>query len=112
MARNYHPNMIILLLRFQELLKVSDPDQYDDWGLFLETLRQVDEKEKNFLLNLFTIAIAFDGKISHFEKETVQAAFGNLYDAYQPRLIALIGHLKCGRLHAAAALCKLDFTAD
>jgi protein-S-isoprenylcysteine O-methyltransferase Ste14 len=112
MARNYHPNMIILLLRFQDLLQVSEPDQYDDWGLFLETLRQVDEKEKNFLLNLFTIAIAFDGKISHFEKATVQAAFGNQYDAYQPRLIALIGHLKSGRLHAAAALCKLDFTAD
>ena len=111
MARNYHPNMIILLLRFQDLLQINDDDHYDDWDLFLETLKKVNDKERNFLLNLFTIAISFDGKISHFEKDSIKSAYGTVYSLYQARLSQLIEHIKAGRLHAAAALCKLDFTA-
>jgi len=109
MARNYHPNMIILLLRFQDLLGVTNDDQYDDWDLFLETLKRVNQRERNFLLDLFTIAIAFDGKISHLEKDTVKKAYGDLYPIYQPRLLQLITNLRKGKLHAAAELCKLDF---
>jgi hypothetical protein len=111
MARNYHPNMIILLLRFQDLLQIDDDDHYDDWDLFLKTLLKVNDKERNFLLNLFTIAISFDGKISHFEKDSIKAAYGTVYNLYQERLSQLIEHIKAGRLHAAASLCKLDFTA-
>jgi len=110
MARNYHPNMIILLLRFQDLLQIDDDDRYDDWNLFLDTLKKVNDKERNFLLNLFTIAISFDGKISHFEKDSIKEAYGTVYDLYQSRLSQLIEHIKAGRLHAAANLCKLDFT--
>jgi hypothetical protein len=111
MARNYHPNMIILLLRFQDLMNVDNDDRYDDWSLFLETLKKVNDKERNFLLDLFTIAISFDGKISHFEKDSIKEAYGIDYGLYQSRLSQLIGHIKAGRLHAAAALCKLDFAA-
>jgi hypothetical protein len=111
MARNYHPNMIILLLRFQDLMHINKDDHYDDWDLFLETLLKVDDKERNFLLNLFTIAISFDGKISHFEKDSIKEAYGTNYNLYQSRLSQLIEHIKAGRLHAAADLCKLDFTA-
>jgi hypothetical protein len=111
MARNYHPNMIILLLRFQDLLNVDNDDRYDDWDLFLETFKKVNDKERNFLLNLFTIAISFDGKISHFEKDSIKEAYGTDYNLYQARLSKLIEHIKAGRLHAAAALCKLDFAA-
>ena len=110
MARNYHPNMIILLLRFQDLLQIDDDDRYDDWNLFLDTLKKVNDKERNFLLNLFTIAISFDGKISHFEKDRIKEDYGTVYDLYQSRLSKLIEHIKAGRLHAAANLCKLDFT--
>ncbi|HLX92228.1 MAG TPA: hypothetical protein VKR32_11120 [Puia sp.] len=112
MARNYHPNMIILLLRFQELLKIGENDHFDDWDLFLENLKKVNDMEKNFLLNLFTIAISFDGKISHFEKSAVKEAYGMSYSVYHPRLTQLIDHLHHGRLHAAAALCHLDFSPD
>jgi hypothetical protein len=111
MARNYHPNMIILLLHFQDLLNVDTDDRYDDWNLFLETLKIVNDKERNFLLDLFTIAISFDGKISHFEKDSIKQAYGTVYNLYQSRLSQLIEHIKAGRLHAAAALCKLDFAA-
>jgi hypothetical protein len=111
MARNYHPNMIILLLRFQGLLDVNKDDRYDDWALFLDTLKKVNDKERNFLLNLFTIAVSFDGKISHFEKDSIKEAYGTVYNLYQARLSQLIEYIKAGKLHAAAALCKLDFTA-
>jgi hypothetical protein len=110
LARNYHPNMIVLLLRLQHLLHLSKDHHYDDWGLFLQTLDRVSEKEKLFLLNLFTIAIAFDGRISHTEKDNMQSAYGKFYEQYQPRLNQLTDHLRSGRLNAAAALCKIDFT--
>ena len=64
MARNYHPNMIILLIRFQQLLGLQKEDKYDDWNLFLETLEPGVSEERNFLLDLFTVSAAFDGKLS------------------------------------------------
>ena len=110
LARNYHPNMIVLLLRFQHLLHLNKDHHYDDWDLFLEALRTASEKERYFLLNLFTIAVAFDGKISHIEAENMKDAYGTYYELYRPRLLQLTGHLHAGRLNAAAALCKIDFT--
>jgi hypothetical protein len=109
MAQNYHPNMIILLLRFQQILQITDENKYDDWDMFLDTLKKVSEKEKNFLLDLFTVAIAFDGKISELEKENFKAAYGEDYKLYYPRLLRLTQCLKEGRLNEALSLCRLDF---
>ena len=111
MAQNYHPNMIIILLRFQEILQVTEENKYDDWGLFLDTLRNVSAKERCFLLDLFTVAAAFDGRVSHLEEENLRSAYQQDYDLYYPRLMQLTQYLKDGRLNAALALCKLDFTA-
>jgi hypothetical protein len=111
MAQNYHPNMIVLLLRFQHLLHMNQDHQYDDWNLFLDTLKRVSEKERNFLLDLFTVAVAFDGKISKLESNNMKDAYGEYYGLYLPRLLELTKHLKAGKLHAAADLCKIDFTA-
>ncbi|MEP7255279.1 MAG: hypothetical protein ABI666_05855 [Ferruginibacter sp.] len=111
MTQNYHPNMIILLLRFQQLLNITEENRYDDWNLFLDTLNKVSKKEKNFLLDLFTIAAAFDGKLSRLEEDSLKAAYKEEHDLYYPRLLMLTEHLKHGRLNAAYALCKLDFTA-
>ena len=111
MAQNYHPNMIVLLLRFQQVLEVNEENKYDDWALFLDTLKQVDEEERYFLLDLFTVSAAFDGKLSELEEESLRSAYGAQYDIYYPRLIRLTGCLKEGRLNEALALCKLDFVA-
>ncbi|MES1160292.1 MAG: hypothetical protein ABUM51_06030, partial [Bacteroidota bacterium] len=141
LARNYHPNLIVLLLRWQHLLHLHKDHHYDDWDLFLQALRTAGEKERWFLLNLFTIAVAFDGRISHVEAvgmsrirafwnlarirqranvgpsdKTLPASFGlrdaygSYYEQYRPRLLQLTAHLHAGRLNAAAALCKIDFT--
>lgn len=108
MTQNYHPNMILLLMRFQQLLQITTADKYDDWNLFLQTLQQVSLKERYFLLDLFTVAAAFDGKLSTLETENLKAAYGNEYELYCPRLNKLTSHLKNGELNAALALCKLD----
>ena len=111
MARNYHPNMIILLMRFQEILQINDENRYDDWGMFLDTLKNVNDKERYFLLDLFTVSAAFDGKISHLKEDDLRAAYRDDYDHYYPRLLQLTQSLKDGQLNAALALCKLDFVA-
>jgi hypothetical protein len=111
MTQNYHPNMIILLLHFQQLLNITTENKYDDWSLFIETLHTVSEKERNFLLDLFTVSAAFDGKLSHLEEENLKAAYGKDYDLYYPRLMELTKCLKNGQLNAAFKLCKLDFVA-
>jgi hypothetical protein len=111
MAQNYHPNMIILLIRFQQILKITKPDKYDDWNIFVDTLQQVSEHERNFLLDLFTISAAFDGRLSNVESENLHTAYGKNYELYKPRLVRLTKELTTGRLHAALAECKLDFKA-
>lgn len=109
MTQNYHPNMVILLLRFQELLEIEEPDKYDDWQLFLDTLREVNESERNFLLDVLTVAAAFDGKLSPIEKEHLREAYQEDSGLYMKRLIDLTDHLKHGRLNAAFSICQLDF---
>jgi len=111
MSKNYHPNMIILLIRFQEILQITEENKYDDWDLFVDTLKNVTEKERNFLLDLFTVAAAFDGKLSSIELESLRSAYGKDHDLYKPRLLQLTKHLKEGQLNAALDLCKLDFIA-
>ena len=111
MTQNYHPNMIILLLRFQQLLQIKEVDKLDDWNVFLQTLDEVSEKERNALLDLFTIAAAFDGKISRVETGNIQQAYGKDFPLYRERLLKLTDHLKNGQLNAAAELCAIDFTA-
>lgn len=109
MSKNYHPNMIILLIRFQQILQITEENKYDDWSLFLETLETVSEAERFFLLDLFTVAAAFDGKLSYRETANLQNAYGKDYQLYYPRLLQLTKHLKMGELNAALALCKLNF---
>ncbi|HZE82901.1 MAG TPA: hypothetical protein VE035_01270 [Puia sp.] len=110
LARNYHPNMIVLLLRIQHLLHLNKDHHYDDWDLFLECLQKVSERERWFLLNLFTIAAAFDGRISRMEAANMKDAYGPDQERYLPRLMQLTERLREGRLNAAAELCKIDFS--
>ncbi|MGB4770096.1 MAG: hypothetical protein WBP58_01470 [Chitinophagaceae bacterium] len=111
MTQNYHPNMIILLLHFADLLRISEENKYDDWNLFLETLAKLPDNERFFLLDLFTVAAAFDGKLSKLEQENLRAAYQKEYDLYLPRLQKLTQCLKGGRLNEAYALCRLDYVA-
>lgn len=109
MTQNYHPNMVILLLHFQEMLQIKEEHQYDNWEKFLHTLNTVTEKERNFLLDLFTVAAAFDGKLSKLETDHLSEAFKEDHHLYFPRLQQLTEALQQGRLNKALGLCRLDF---
>lgn len=108
MSQNYHPNMVILLLRFQELLEIREGDRFDDWKSFLETLRGIPAPERFFLLDLLTVAAAFDGRLSQLERSHLREAYQDDRDIYGTRLKALTRHLRHGRLNAAFELCRLD----
>ncbi|MEQ1554615.1 MAG: hypothetical protein ABL929_10575 [Ferruginibacter sp.] len=109
LAQNYHPNMILLLVKFQQILKINESNKYDDFEIFLETLKTVSKSERFFLLDLFTIAAAFDGKLSVLEKQNLKTVYENDYEIYLPRLTRLTSNLTQGKLHAAMADCSLDF---
>lgn len=109
MTQNYHSNMIILLVSFQQLLEITKEDKYDDWSIFVNTLNEVNERERYFLLDLFTIAAAFDGKLSKLEKENLKEVYKENLTIYYDRLNKLISSLKKGEINKALQYCELDF---
>ena len=111
MTQNYHPNMVILFIKFQQMLKITEVEQYDNWDMFVSALQNASEPERYFLLDLFTVAAAFDGKLSTIENNNFTQAYGIHTALYTTRLHALTNYLQSGKLHAALAECKLNFTA-
>lgn len=108
LTQNYHPNMIILLMRFKELLGIEEPDNFDDWQLFLETLDKVNDEERYTILDILTIAAAFDGKISRLERKHLKEAYREYSDIYFQRLEKLTYMLTRGNLQEAIKLCEID----
>ncbi len=111
LTKNYHPNMVILLLECKNQFDIHTPDQLDDWNLFIKDLSSLSEQERNAVLDLLCIAAAFDGKISDLEKKYLHEAFQEHADIYFNRLDKLQQFLTQGRIHAAYDLCKIDFIA-
>ncbi len=110
MTKNYHPNMIFLLVHFQKELEVNEPDRFDDWALFIETLSQVTPEERFLLLDLFSVATAFDGSISSLENNQIKEVFGESFPEYIDRIKRLIDLLQTGHFYKALNECRLDFT--
>jgi hypothetical protein len=110
LTQNYHPNMILLLLRFKELLQIDQPDEFDDWDKFIETLNKVSEQERYLLLDILTISAAFDGRVSKLEKKYLVEAYREHYEVYYKRLTKLTSLLRQGKLQESISLCKIDFT--
>ncbi len=109
LAQNYHPNMLILLLRLTDTFKIEKNCEYDNWDDFLLLLDQVSTEERYFLLDLLSVSAAFDGHLSQLEKHHLPEAFKELTDVYMERTEKLKNCLLNGQLHAAKTLCTLDF---
>lgn len=109
LTRNYHPNMIILLLEFREVLDLMHLEPLDDWSVFLQQLNALSIEERNFVLDVLTVAAAFDGRLSDLELEHLKEAYQNDSVVYLQRLHKLQLFLTQGKLHAARSLCNLDF---
>jgi hypothetical protein len=108
LTQNYHPNMIILLMRFKDLLGIEEPDNFDDWDLFLQTLDSVNDEERYTILDILTIAAAFDGKISKLERKHLKEAYKEYSGIYFERLEKLTYMLRKGNLQEAIKLCEID----
>lgn len=109
LAQNYHPNLLVLIIRLCDVFNIREGNQYDDWGAFLALLKRVSAAERYFLLDLLSIAAAFDGHLSRMEKRHLPEAFKELTDIYMRRTSLLSRMLVSGQLHAAKAMCTLDF---
>jgi hypothetical protein len=109
LAQNYHPNMLILLLRLTDTFKVEEKCEYDNWEDFVSLLDEVSQEERYFLLDLLSVSAAFDGHLSQLEKHHLPEAFKELTDVYMERTEKLKNYLLSGQLHAAKDLCTLDF---
>ena len=111
MTQSYHPNMLILLYQFSRDLKIQDQNDYDDWSRFLEVLQQVKPDERFFLLDVLSVAAAFDGHLSQLEKQQLPLAFGAHTLDYMDRIRRLRDCMVSGQIHAAKQLCQLDCLA-
>lgn len=109
LAQNYHPNMLVLLLRLCDTFQIDDDCEYDNWEDFLTLLSQVSANERHFLLDLLSVSAAFDGHLSKLERHHLPEAFKEHTNAYMERTEKLKNTLLKGQLHAAKALCVLDF---
>jgi putative flippase GtrA len=109
LAQNYHPNMLVLLIRFCDSFKIDDDSEYDNWDDFLQLLDEVSTKERYFILDLLCVSAAFDGHLSKLERHHLPEAFKELTDIYMLRTEKLKNMLLNGQLHAAKKLCTLDF---
>ncbi len=109
LAQNYHPNMLVLLLRLCATFNIDENKEYDNWEDFLVVLDEVTTKERYFLLDLLSVAAAFDGHLSKMERHHLPEAFKELTKEYMERTEQLKILLLNGQLHAAKKLCVLDF---
>ncbi|MGZ8186442.1 MAG: LBF_2804 family protein [Methylobacter sp.] len=112
LTQKHHPNMLILLFKFSDHFAVQDHNDYDDWQAFLNVLNDVSIEERYFLLDLLSIAAVFDGHLSPLEKRLLPEAFGNLNAIYMARIQSLKKCLLSGHIHAAKALCQLNFQPE
>jgi len=111
LSQNYHPNMLVLLVKMCETFDIQDNHQYDNWEDFLALLKTLTEQERYFILDLLCVAAAFDGHLSRLERFHLPQAFLELTDVYMLRIKKLKAVLLTGQLHQAKELCKLDFSA-
>jgi len=110
LAQNYHPNLLILLIRLCNTFEIKENSEYDNWEDFLSVLDQVSEPERYFLLDLLSVSAAFDGQLSRMERHHLPEALKDLTDIYMHRINQLTNMLISGQLHAAKELCTLDFS--
>jgi hypothetical protein len=109
LSQNHHPNMLVLLIKLCKTFEIEDRCEYDNWSDFLTLLNEVSVPERYFILDLLSVAAAFDAHLSRLERYHLPQAFGEHTEIYMLRIEELKQVLLNGQLHKAKQLCKLDF---
>ncbi|NOZ90330.1 MAG: hypothetical protein GXO60_03485 [Epsilonproteobacteria bacterium] len=105
LAKNYHPNNIILLIRLTNHFDIKEAKEYDDLELFLEHLKNSSQKEKHIFRTLAGVSAVFDGKLNKEEKKALIKIFGDEKDRYMSFTNELKSLLLDSKLHRSAYLC-------
>lgn len=112
LTQNYHPNMLVLLIRLSEVLGIDAAGDYDDWDKLLDTLARVSESEREFLRDLLATASAFDGRLSSLERLYLPMAFQDRSAYYFKRIRTLTGLMRRGLIQAAVQHTFHDFASE
>ncbi len=105
-AKNYHPNNVLLLIRLNESFAINEEKSYDDLEYYLRYLMECSEEERHFLRGLSAIAAVLDGKMTWEEQRALRRIFGEKEAYYMHFTKQLKGALEDAALHAAAHLCE------
>jgi hypothetical protein len=108
LAKNYHPNNILLLIRLSNHFNIDDARDYDDLDKFLEYLDNSTEEERHLLRTLSGISAVFDGKLNGKEREALIKIFGDKHHKYMRFTKELKSLLLNSRLHQSADLCSRE----
>jgi hypothetical protein len=106
LAKSYHPNNIILLIRLSQNFDISEAKDYDELDKFLQHLQNSSKEEKMFLKTLVSITAVFDGKLTKTEKTALVQIFDTEEQEYLNFTKKLQFLLLNNRLHESARLCK------
>jgi hypothetical protein len=109
LSQSHHPNMLVLLIKPCKTFEIEDRCEYDNWSDFLTLLNAVSVPERYFILDLLSVAAAFDAHLSRLERYYLPQAFGEHTEIYMLRIEKLKQALLNGQLHKAKELCKQDF---
>jgi len=106
MAKNYHPNNVLLLIRLNEVFAIEEEKNYDDLPYYLEYLERLPPKDRHLLRMLSGVSAVFDGKMTRAEKQALEQIFGEERERYMAFTKRLKAELLSGHLHQAATLCE------
>ena len=105
LSHNNHPNNIILLLRVNKDMTITEEKDYDNLDIFLTYLKEASSKERHLLRSLAGISAIFDSKLNRKKKEALKKIFSEEEERYMEFSEELRKLLLQGSLHQAASLC-------
>ncbi|SFV70936.1 hypothetical protein MNB_SV-13-1547 [hydrothermal vent metagenome] len=106
LAKSYHPNNILLLIRLNQNFAIKEAKDYDNLEKFLEYLNSTSPKERHLLRIISGVSAVFDAELKRGEIDALKKIFGDEYERYMNFTKELKFLLLSGRIHQSASLCE------
>lgn len=84
LSHNNHPNNIILLLRVNKDMTITEEKDYDNLDIFLTYLKEASPKERHLLRSLAGVSAIFDSKLNRKKKEVLKKIFSEEEERLTP----------------------------
>ncbi|MDH5655699.1 MAG: hypothetical protein OEZ34_07320 [Spirochaetia bacterium] len=112
LTQKYHPNMLILMIRLLDVIEYDRSENLDDWDQFVKNFHSLTAAEKRLIMDLLSIAAAFDGKFSKLEKEKLSDIFQEYSESYYDKIRNMTGLMYSGQIHRAKEECNLHLPPE